>query len=498
MTASQGTQHFSLRARLRNWAAPYVPAYVPVAWKLGLSISFLIICGMTVLGTLLLNNQLTRMRDQADSFGTAIASQLANTAREPLLAEDNFLLKVQLNNLIRSDNIRGAALFNRQGTRLNQAGAVPLAASPLEQPVKRWARHNEPMTTYFAPIKVNDAIAGHASVSLSDRPIMAARQSVRDTIITATVIMGLVAIIIAFIISRRLARPIHDLLAATHAMRKGDLNYRIQDRRNDEIGGLIDAYNSLAHGMLEKDQVERVLQRFVSPSVAHTMMADLDQVQLGGQDVSATVVFADIVGFTQLSENLSPEQIADILNVYFEAISSATAFYRGTIDKYMGDCAMLVFGVPEPDDEHLFHGLCGSVMIQRLVKRLNEVRRQRGLTTVEFRIGINSGPMLAGNLGSRERMQYTVVGDAVNLASRLSGMAQGGDIVAPAALLACPNITSRVRTHEYDTMRIRGKAQPVATIKVTGVHPVSETLMEQRIAQFLVDHHTEGNHAQSK
>lgn len=478
-------------SRLSAWLAPYVPEYFPVAWKMGLSISLLILCGMTVLGSLLLNNQLSHMRDQADSFGTAIAQQLANTAREPLLAEDTFLLKVQLNNLSRSESVRGSALFDRDGNLVDKAGVLPLAASPLEEPVKRWDLENEPITTYYASIEVGEIVAGYTAVSLSDLPIMAAREAVRDTMISATLIMSVIAIIMAFLISRRLAQPIHDLLAATSAIRKGDLNYRIRDRRNDEIGGLIEAYNTMAHSMLEKDQVERVLQRFVSPSVARNMMADLDQVQLGGRDVQATVVFADIVGFTRLSETMAPEAVADMLNVYFDAITTATSFYRGTIDKYMGDCAMIVFGVPEKDDEHLFHGLCCAVMIQRLVQRLNEHRRGQGQTTVEFRIGINSGAMLAGNLGSRDRMQYTVVGDAVNLASRLSNMASGNEIIAAAPMADNPNIASRIRFTEYGAMRIRGKAEPVGTVRIDGVHALSETLMEQRIAQFLAKLNTE-------
>ena len=495
MTEPQGQASPTKPSRIGEWLAPYVPAYFPVAWKLGLSISLLILCGMTILGSLLLNNQLDRMRDQADTFGEAIALQLANTAREPLLADDTFLLKVQLNNLTRSESVRGAALFDRSGNLVDKAGILPLAADPLQEQIKRWELQNEPVTTYYAAVDVGDTVAGYTAISLSDRPIMAARESVQDTMINATLIMSVIAIIASFLISRRLARPIQDLLEATSAMRRGDLNYRIQDRRNDEIGGLIEAYNTMAHGMLEKDQVEQVLKRFVSPSVAQNMMADLDQVQLGGRDVHATVVFADIVGFTRLSETLAPDAIADMLNVYFDAITTATTFYRGTIDKYMGDCAMIVFGVPEKDDEHLFHGLCCAVMIQRMVERLNEHRRAHGHTTVEFRIGINSGAMLAGNLGSRERMQYTVVGDTVNLASRLSNMAGGNEIIAASTLLANPNIASRVRATEYGAMRIRGKAEPVSTFRIDGVHALSETLMEQRIAQFLAKLNTESQRA---
>ena len=495
MTEPQGQARPTKPSRIGQWLAPYVPEYFPVAWKLGLSISLLILCGMAILGSLLLNNQLDRMREQADTFGEAIALQLANTAREPLLADDNFLLKVQLNNLTRSDSVRGAALFDRSGNLVDKAGILPLAANPLQERIKHWELQDEPVTTYYATVDVNDSVAGYTAISLSDRPIMAARESVQDTMINATLIMSVIAIIASFLISRQLARPIHDLLEATSAMRRRNLNYRIQDRRNDEIGGLIEAYNTMAHGMLEKDQVEQVLKRFVSPSVAHNMMADLDQVQLGGRDVQATVVFADIVGFTRLSETLAPDAIAEMLNGYFDAITTPPTFYRGTIDKYMGDCAMIVFGVPEKDDEHLFHGLCCAVMIQRMVERLNEFRRARGHTTVEFRIGINSGDMLAGNLGSRDRMQYTVVGDAVNLASRLSNMGGGNEIIAASTLLANPNIASRVRATEYGAMRIRGKAEPVSTFRIDGVHALSETLMEQRIAQFLAKLNTESQRA---
>jgi len=478
----------SWKARFDALIQPYIPEYFPVAWKMGLSISALILIGMTLLAFILLNNQLQRMRDQADSFGNAIATQLAHTAREPLLAEDRFLLKVHINNLVRSDSIAGAALFNREGRLIDQAGVELPESAPSSAEVRRWGGlEEEAMSTYFAPMRVNDNLAGSVAVTLSDRSITLARREVRNTLITATLAMGVLAIIASFLISRRLAQPIHNLLAATSAMRKGDLQYRIHERRNDEIGHLIEAYNGMAHGMLEKDQVERVLQRFVSPSVARKMMANLDQVTLGGRDVTATVVFADIVGFTRLSESLAPEAVADMLNVYFDAISAASDFYRGTIDKYMGDCAMIVFGVPEEDSEHLFHGLCCAVMIQRLVTRLNEYREAKGLTTVEFRIGMNSGAMLAGNLGSRERMQYTVVGDTVNLASRLSNMAGAGEIIAASAIMADPNIGSRVRATEYGAMRVRGRQEPVGTFRVDGVHALSETLMEQRIAGFLAE-----------
>jgi adenylate cyclase len=488
----------NIRRNLADSLSPLLPSYFPVAWKLGLSISLLISVSMAVLGTWLLNNQVTRMQSQADTFGRAIATQLADTAREPMLAEDDFTLKVLVNNLVRSETLKGAAVFSMEGTAMDEAGLIPPSPEPDNaRPEFHWESGSEPLTTYFVPVEVKGITAGFAAVTLSGMPIATAKQQVREAIVTATLLMILVAVVVAFVVSRRLSRPINTLLAAASAMRSGDLHYRISERRNDEIGMLADAYNNMATGLLEKNQVERVLSRFVSPTVARQMMADLHQVQLGGRDVNATVLFADIVGFTRLSESISPDEVAELLNAYFDAITLAATFYRGTIDKYMGDCAMIVFGVPEHDPEHLYHGLCCATMIQRLVQRLNIRRQARGLTTVTFRVGVNSGHMLAGNLGSRDRMQYTVVGDSVNLASRLSNMARGGQILVPETLLRDANVASRVRGEPAGHMDVRGKSEPFTTWNVEGVHAHSETLMEQRIAE-IVETLMERHHAEHR
>lgn len=465
---------------------PLLPEYFPVAWKLGLSISLMLLLGMAVLGSLIMNSQLARMQNQADEFGFTLAQQLADTTREPLLAEDHFSINIVLGNLMQSDSLYGAALFDRDNHLLEQVGSLPADILPTANAnMLRWQNDNELLTTYFAPVRINELTAGHAAISLSRAPIDAARKEAKQTIVTVTLVMSLIAIIVAFFVSRRLSRPIHDLLEAANALRGGNLEFRLAERRNDEIGQLVEAYHNMASGLLEKAHVEKVLSRFVSPTVAKNMMADLQQVSLGGREVEATVVFADIVGFTHLSESIAPDAVAELLNAYFTAISIAATFYRGTIDKYMGDCAMIVFGVPEDDSEHSYHGLCCAIMIQRLVERLNTLRRQRGLTTVSFRIGINSGSMLAGNLGSHDRMQYTVVGDSVNLASRLSNMAGAGEIVAAHEMVTAPNIRSRVRLHSSGAMRVRGRTESVDTFIVEGVHAHSETLMEQRIATFI-------------
>jgi len=241
---------------------------------------------------------------------------------------------------------------------------------------------------------------------------------------------------------------------------------------------------------LEKNQVENAFSRFVSPKVAKQIMSNLDKVSLGGKRVEATALFADIVGFTSLSEKLPAEEIATMLNEYFSYISAATQMYHGTIDKYMGDCAMVVFGAPEEDEEHRFNAVACAIMIQRLVERLNVIRVQEGKEQIHFRIGLNSGQMLAGNMGSDDRMQYTVVGEAVNLAARLHSVAERGQIIVTDFMVKNKDVQWRVIAHRHGAIRLRGIAEPVTTYVLTDVKPSYSAMIDQQIDNILLKQQT--------
>jgi len=152
--------------------------------------------------------------------------------------------------------------------------------------------------------------------------------------------------------------------------------------------------------------------------------------------VKALKVFCDIVGFTELSEGREPSDVAALLNDYFGYFALAAESCGGTVDKFIGDCIMIVFGVPDPDPHHGLHAMTCGMLIQQLTRRINQIRQGRGLASVMLRVGISSGPMLAGNLGSADRMQYTVVGDTVNVAARLCGMAEPGGVLVTDAVMA--------------------------------------------------------------
>jgi adenylate cyclase len=244
----------------------------------------------------------------------------------------------------------------------------------------------------------------------------------------------------------------------------------------------------MGEGLLRKEQVEQVFGRYVSPQVANKAIQELDEVksvQLGGEHVSASVLFADIVSFTSMSEEMNPADVSQLLNEYFSNIALAVHFCNGHIDKYMGDCAMIVFGVPEERDDHAFLAVACSWMILELVKAMNNERLNMELRTVEFRIGVNGGTVLAGNMGSAERMEYTVVGDTVNLASRLSHAGEPGEIIITDEMYQEFALEHHTQSEVHGTIRLRGKKEPVALYEIHGIKGDFQQAMRDEIDRIM-------------
>lgn len=469
-----------------------LPAHIPIAFKLALVMTLLLVLGMASLGLFISNNQNRLMRAQLDDFGHTMALQLAKLASEPILSEDSLNLRMLTTNLGQDEKVLGAGIYAHNGELLSAAGIQPSradtvfdSAGVLSRPWFRPTADRPPerLISFIAPATYRDIRVGSAVVTLSASLMDQAAAKARDAIIYATLAMIALASLLAYWLSRRLSLPIHHLMEATRAIDRGDLAVRIDDQRNDEIGFLFEGFNNMAAGLLKKSQVEQVFSRYVSRNVADKVLANLDEVRLVSRPVEATVLFADIVGFTAMSEKLQPSQVSELLNEYFSYISSACSLYGGVVDKFIGDCAMLAFGVLEDDTEHAFNAVSCAVLIQRLAAQLNEQRRASRRPEVHFRIGINCGAMLAGNLGSDERMEYTVVGDAVNLASRLCSVARPDQIIMREELFN--TLRPRVIAQAAQTLPIRGKSAPVRVYSVQDINRKFQPLLQANLQEVL-------------
>ena len=170
-----------------------------------------------------------------------------------------------------------------------------------------------------------------------------------------------------------------------------------------------------------KEKVKTAMGKYISEDVMNRIMLNIDNLGLGGKKAIVTVLFSDIRGFTSLSERMSAQQVTDLLNEYFTAMEPIVSKYNGIINKFIGDAIMAVFGEPIQNDEHAANAVkCGYEMLNK-VQELNKKWEEEGNPKIEIGIGINTGEVFIGNVGSENRMEYTVIGDTVNLASRLEG-----------------------------------------------------------------------------
>lgn len=224
-----------------------------------------------------------------------------------------------------------------------------------------------------------------------------------------------------------------------------------------QAAGAID--NALAHEQLAESAVQRsALERFLSPDVVELIASNPGGVRLGGVNRQATILFADIRGFTKLSEKMAPERVVEILNEYFTRVTDVIFEHGGMLDKYIGDAVMAVFGAPISKGNDSFNAVTSAIEIQRLVEEMNRDAAARDWPMLRVGIGINTGVVTAGNIGSPKRLDYTVIGDTVNTAARLMSKALPEQIIisVPTAM----ELGQGFALSAMPPLRLKGKAEP--------------------------------------
>lgn len=218
--------------------------------------------------------------------------------------------------------------------------------------------------------------------------------------------------------------------------------------------------NARAHERLAREEVARAnYSRFLPEYVVKQMLENPESFKLGGVNQTITILFADIRGFTRISEHAPPEKIVGLLNRYFSAMTDIIFAHGGTLDKYLGDGLMALFGAPTTTPEDASNALNAAVAMQRRLLGINIELRQEGLSEVGVGIGLHTGEVTVGYIGSERRSEYTAIGDSVNTASRLESNAKGGEILVSDATAKAAR--SRYKLHPREPITVKNREQPV-------------------------------------
>ncbi len=272
-----------------------------------------------------------------------------------------------------------------------------------------------------------------------------------------TAIVLLLSLLAVYFFSKTLTRPIRRLNSASLKIQNGDYNPDIVPTTKDEIGALTENFINMSKGLAERERIKTTFGKFVNKSVAEKALKG--ELQLGGIREHATVFFSDIRSFTAISEALSPEQVVEFLNQYLSRMVSCINETGGVVDKYIGDAIMALWGVPVSSgtvESDAFNAIIGALAMRHALIDFNKDRGTPDKPVIKIGCGINTGYSIAGQIGSQERMEYTVIGDAVNLASRIEALCKpfGCDII--------------ISQNTYKLLQDKIIAEPLAPIKVKG------------------------------
>ncbi len=230
--------------------------------------------------------------------------------------------------------------------------------------------------------------------------------------------------------------------------------------------------------------IQGAFSKYLAQDVIDQILADPNSLRLGGQSCEITTFFSDVAGFSSISEKLSAEELVHLLNEYLSEMSDIIMRNRGTVDKYEGDAIMAFWGAPLSYPEHPYNACLSAVQMQDRLAELRTSWRAAGRNELKVRMGLNTGTAVAGNMGSHSRMNYTVMGDSVNLASRLEGANKHYGTFVMASENTWRATKDRFRYRELDTIRVVGKAEPIRVFELIGTTGVLDDARETVLAAF--------------
>jgi len=300
-----------------------------------------------------------------------------------------------------------------------------------------------------------------------DPAVMSAEEYGRRIIIFACVLFGIFFVSTGFLnrlVSRSIVQPLENMLDTTVKIRDGDYSTRIRVIGNDEIGVLGDAGNEMIRGLAEREMLRTTFGKYVTPEIRDEILSG--RIPLEGERREGTVMFADLRDFTPFVESTPPEEAISGMRAYFTAMHRAIRLHRGLVIQFVGDEIEAVFGVPVHFDGHADAAVRAALEMRRALKELNSERSALGKPVFAHGIGIHSGDVLAGNSGSEEQSAYALIGNTVNVASRIQGLTKelGCDILASQETVE--RLTDSFQTGKEPARLVKGYSKPIIVHRI--------------------------------
>jgi adenylate cyclase len=414
--------------------------------------------------------------------GQTLVANLAGNAKEPLLAGDDLTLDGLAKEVGLGQGVVGVRLLDRDGKvkaslHADERGQkLPIASTP-ESRLPTVFRERETLLVAM-PVFFKDVLIGETQVVLDlgvlVDPVMREGRNQLVTVASGVIVIGVGAglVFVAF-----LAGPLRRLRAGVERLTKGDLTARVPPTSRDEVGELTRAFNEMGESLQQKERIQSAFGRYVSDYVLNQLLQTPDGDELSGAEREVTILFADIRRFTRLSEGMKARHVVGLLNDVFQLLSDCILARGGTIDKFIGDSVMAYFGAPGAQPDHALRAVSAAEDIVRAVAERNLQLAGKGPegesgVLIDVGIGIHSGLVVVGNIGSDRRTDFTAIGDAVNVAHRLEKLARPREILVSEAVQR--RVRGAFRLRFEGERQLSGRVEPVHVYAVELDSPPEE------------------------
>jgi adenylate cyclase len=351
------------------------------------------------------------------------------------------------------------AAVNADGTRRLQNRLLPAVGARA---------YNEAV----GPLLLRGQPSGWAIGVALPRSLLTQNAQLSPAMLAAGFAVAVLAVIgLGVLVAQMIALPVFELVRASSRVADGDLSVAVPAQTNDELGLLSRHFNRMVSQLRQRELMRDLFGRVVSEEVREALLKG--QVGLGGELKVVTVLFTDIRQFTTLSENRSPQEIVAVLNSYFGVVAGAIREAGGMVNKFGGDSTMAIFGAPvsAPPAESARKALRAALIIRTRMAEFNARRVAAGQEPISIGIGINTGEVITGNVGSAERFEYTVIGDTVNIAARVQGLTSqftDSNILITDATLAALGEDEQILAVDHGEIALKGKTKLVRVYGVLG------------------------------
>jgi class 3 adenylate cyclase len=426
------------------------------------------------------------LETEVRKWGTMVVENLAGDAWDALAALDRggsveaFDAELALDELVKKaggiEGVGGARLLNREGRVVAAEASAERNTPGRQRTGTDMAENSEPpcerhgsLLACAAPVIYDKVRIGEAQIEFDLQVLVdPVIRDNREQLTIAAVALLVLGVLAGTLFVALLVNPLKRLRHGVEQMSAGNVMIRVPPTSHDEVGELTRAFNEMGDALAQKQRVQNAFGRYVDDYVLNQLL-DGDGEEQAGIEREVTVLFADIRSFTRLSEGMKAPDVVALLNEIFQMVSDCILGQGGTIDKFIGDSVMAYFGAPVPHSDHSLRAVQAAVQIIEAIEERNS-RTPTGDESkpvpVQIGIGIHTGNVVVGNIGSDRRTDFTAIGDAVNVAHRLEKLAPAGEILVSEAIQR--RVRGSVPMRFEGERQLSGREEPVHVYAVDG------------------------------